>query len=114
MRGGSPRLEPGDRRLSRAAHFGELGLGEPQLSSAIRDLLGDLAEEPAVLRACGVAQALDRPVRCVSSLGLAQLAIALVLCITRAIKVKRPARAPGGPSSLTCTTKTRTLFAPVR
>ena len=58
------RLEPGDRRLSRAAHLGEFGLGEPQLSAAIRDLLGDLAEEPAVLRACeALAQALDRPVR---------------------------------------------------
>jgi hypothetical protein len=42
-------LEPGDRRLGRAHELGEIGLREPALFPAIRDLPGNLREEPALL-----------------------------------------------------------------
>jgi hypothetical protein len=42
-------LEAGDRRLGGAYELGEIGLGKPALLPAIRDLPGDLREQPAFL-----------------------------------------------------------------
>jgi hypothetical protein len=44
-------LEAGDRRLGGAYELGEIGLGEAALLPAIRDLSGDLREQPALLGA---------------------------------------------------------------
>src|SRR5436190_770837 len=46
----SSALEPRDRRLRRAAELGELLLREAHLRPARGDPLGDLREEPALIR----------------------------------------------------------------
>ena len=59
-RGPAARLQPRDGRLRRADEGGDVRLGEPPLAAPYGDLLGDLREEPAVLRSGDVlAQSLE-------------------------------------------------------
>ena len=67
-------LEARDGRLGRPADARELGLREPELPAALGDLLGDLGEEPAVLRAREpLTEAFDRPLGGVVALFLAKV-----------------------------------------
>ena len=72
------------------------GSREAQLAATVGDLLGDLGEEPAVLRAGeALAQAVDRPLRRMSPLFLAQLRHRTrAMYSTPAIKVRGSGRAP--------------------
>ena len=62
MRGRPPApLQPGDRGLRRPGEVRELLLREAERLAALGDLVGDLREEPAVLRVGdALAKALDR------------------------------------------------------
>ena len=44
-----PALEPGDRGLRRADELREVGLRETALTASVRDLAGDLGEQPTLL-----------------------------------------------------------------
>ena len=74
-RGPAAAFEPGDRRLGGAHERSEVGLRKPTLLAAVRDLAGNLAEQPALLGA-------GEP-RTYSLHGLTHISIMLYIAIVR-------------------------------